>query len=57
VVVVIGFEIKDGQPRRHDEPVHPFKLLEPVMSKLSQQNWSPTPASGVGRPFEASNAI
>jgi flagellar motor switch protein FliM len=39
VVVVIGFEIKMGNRAGTMSLCVPFNVIEPVMSKLSQQNW------------------
>ena len=39
VVVVIGFEIKMGNRAGTMSLCIPFNVIEPVMSKLSQQNW------------------
>ena len=39
VVVVIGFEIKMGNRAGTMSLCIPYNVIEPVMSKLSQQNW------------------
>src|SRR4051794_1174538 len=39
VVVVIGFEIKMGNRAGTMSLCIPFNVIEPMMSKLSQQNW------------------
>ena len=39
VVVVIGFEIKMGNRAGTMSLCVPFNVIEPMMSKLSQQNW------------------
>jgi flagellar motor switch protein FliM len=39
VVVVIGFEIKMGNRAGTMSLCVPYNVIEPVMSKLSQQNW------------------
>jgi flagellar motor switch protein FliM len=39
VVVVIGFEIKMGNRAGTMSLCIPFNVIEPVMGKLSQQNW------------------
>jgi flagellar motor switch protein FliM len=38
-VVVIGFEIKMGNRAGTMSLCIPFNVIEPMMSKLSQQNW------------------
>ncbi len=40
VVVVIGFEIKMGNRAGTMSLCIPYNVIEPVMGKLSQQNWS-----------------